>query len=172
VAAQSWLTFKKSAIQSNLNLVLPPTLILLDSTRPNVRTRTMVILSNFLDRIDETFLARTGLSEVFWTAMLPNLSSVPPVTDIDDSVSLLRVTYPTMIKLAKIWYPSPPQRAVPLDTLVRDGVIYGMMFAGDKLKVAQVELDALDLLVREMGIYFVKHLKVLPSGCRLLTYST
>ena len=96
--------------------------------------------------------------------MSPNLSSVPPLTDIDDSVPLLRVTYTTMIKLAKIWYPSRPDRAHLLDKLVRDGVIYGMMFAGDKLQIAQVELEALDLLVREMGIYFVKHLKVRVSS--------
>ena len=37
--------------------------------------------------------------------------------------------------------------------------------SGEKLKVIQVELESLDLIIHEMGIYFVKHLKV------TLTYS-
>jgi len=38
-----------------------------------------------------------------------------------------------------------------------------MLFSGDKLRVAEVQLEALVLLVKEMGIYFAKHLKVPPS---------
>jgi hypothetical protein len=58
-----------------------------------------------------------------------------------------------------------------LDKVIRDGFIQGMMFGGDKLKVAEVQLEALNLLVKEMGIYFVKHLKVSHSKGILLISS-
>jgi Tti2 family len=140
--------------------MLPPILILLDSSLANVRLRAVNILSNLLDRIDESILAKIGLVEVIWTAVIPNLASLPPVTDLDESVVLVRATYPTLIKLSKLWHPSLPKRVQLLDKLVRDGVIYAMSFCGDQLRIAQVELEALELLVNEMGIYFVKHLKV------------
>jgi len=127
-----------------------------------VRTRATSILANILERIDESILARTGLAEVIWTAILPNLTSLPPITDLEESAPLLKITYPTLIKLARLWYPDLSKRVSLLDKLVRDGVIYAMLFSsGEKLKVVQVELESLDLIIHEMGIYFVKHLKVL-----------
>jgi hypothetical protein len=82
---------------------------------------------------------------------------------MDVSVALLRSTYTTLVQLARLWYPSLPKRMSLLDKVVRDGFIQGMMFGGDKLKVAEVQLEALNRLVKEMGIYFVKHLKVSQS---------
>jgi hypothetical protein len=105
-------------------------------------------------------LTRTGLAEVIWSAITPNLSSLPPITDLLDSVALLKVTYTALIQLARLWHVSMPKRTPLLDKIVRDGVIQGMLFSGDKLQVAQVQLEALNSLVKEMGIYFVKHLKV------------
>jgi hypothetical protein len=92
--------------------------------------------------------------------MTPNLSSLPPITDLQDSVALLRVTYTALIHLAKLWKPSLSTRIPLLDKVLHDGVIQGMLFSADKLQVAQVQLAALDSLIKEMGIYFVKHLKV------------
>jgi Tti2 family len=112
--------------------------------------------------MDESMLAKTGLAEVFWTAVVPNLSSLPPITDIDESTEVLKYTYPALIKLAKLWYPALAKRIPLFDNLVRDGVLYGMLFAGKSLRVAEVELQSLLLLVNEMGIHFVKHLKVFP----------
>ena len=120
--------------------------------------------------MDESILAKTGLAEVIWTALIPNLSSLPPVTDLQESVTLIKTSYPALIKLSKLWYASLPKRVPLLDKLVRDGVIYAMVFSGDKIRIAEVELEALELLVNEMGIYFVKHLKVFPmfntSNCQ------
>jgi Tti2 family len=110
--------------------------------------------------MDESMLAKTGLAEVFWTATVPNLSSLPPITEIDESTEILKYTYPTLIKLAKLWYPTLTKRIPLLDNLVRDGVLYGMLFAGKTLKVAEAELQSLLLVINEMGIHFVKHLKV------------
>lgn len=152
----------------NLHLIFPPILILLDSSNANIRTRATIILLNILDRIDESILAKTGLAEVIWTAIFPNLASLPPMTDLEESVSLIKVTYPGLIILARLWHPSLQKRITLLDKVVREGVIYAMLFSGDKLKLVQVELESLELLVKEMGIYFVKHLKVIPL-CFLLT---
>ena len=140
-------------------------MILLDSSHANIRTRASFILSHILDRIDETVLARTGLAEVLWTAIAPNLASLPPITDLEDSVALLRVTYTTSIALARLWHPRLPDRIPLLDKLLRDGVISAMLYSGEKLKVAQVQLESVDLLTKEMGIYFVKHLKVPSQRC-------
>ena len=114
-----------------------------------------------LDRIDANILAKTGLTEVIWAAVAPNLTALPPIVDLEESVRLLRVTYPTLIALAKLWHPSLPKRVHLLDKLVRDGVVYAMLFQPDKLQVVQVELESLNLVITEMGIYFAKHLKVM-----------
>lgn len=89
------------------------------------------------------------------------------MTDLEESVPLIRGTYPALITLAKLWHPSLPKRVVLLDKMVREGVIYAMLFSGDKLKLVHVELESLDLLIKEMGIYFVKHLKVISPWRRL-----
>ena len=118
-----------------------------------------------MERIDESTLARIGLAEVIWTAVFPNLTSLPPTTDLEESVPLLRVTYPTLLRLARLWHPDLSKRVSLLDKLVRDGFIYAMLYSsGDKLKVVQIELESLDLIIHEMGIYFVKHLKVNPPS--------
>jgi Tti2 family len=111
--------------------------------------------------MDEKMLAKTGLAEVLWTAAIPNLSSLPPITEIDESTQVLKYTYLGLIKLAKLWYPAVVNRLPLFDKLVRDGVLYGMLFASKTLRVAEVELDSLLMLIHEMGIHFVKHLKVL-----------
>lgn len=159
---------KKPTIQTSLHLILPPILILLDSSHTRIRTRATIILSNILERIDESILAKTGLAEVVWSAIFPNLTSLPPITDLEDSAALLRVTYPALITLAKLWHPSLPERVPLLDRVVREGVIYAMLFSGVKLKVVEVELESLESLIYEMGIYFVKHLKVDHSGVLLI----
>ena len=141
-------------------MLFPPILILMDSPYANVRARATIILSQVLARIDSSTLARTGLAEVIWTALIPNLSSLPPVTDMEDSLPLLRATYGALVVLARLWHPSVPNRMTFLDRVVRDGFLQGMLFAGHKIKVVQVQLESLGLLVREMGIYFVKHFKV------------
>lgn len=124
-----------------------------------------MILSHILDHIDESVLARTGLAELLWTAITPNLASLPPITDLEESVPLLRVTYATSIILARLWHPSLPDRIPLLDKLVRDGVISAMLYSGEKLQIAQLLLESVGLLVKEMGIYFVKHLKVVLLRC-------
>jgi len=141
----------------------------LDSSHADVRARATVILSHFLDRLDSSTLAKTGLAEVLWAAVAPNLAALPPVTDLDDSVHLLKVTYPALISLAKLWHPSPRDRLPLWDKLVRDGVIYSMMYSGEKIKIAEVTLDALDLMIEEMRIHFVKHLKVLSLFSSLIS---
>ena len=147
---------------------MPPILILLDSSHTRIRTRATVILSNILERIDESILAKTGLTEVIWSAIFPNLTSLPPITNLEDSVALLRVTYPALITLAKLWHPSLHKRIPLLDRVVREGVIYAMLFSGVKLKVVEVELESLESLIYEMSIYFVKHLKVDYFGVLLI----
>lgn len=128
-----------------------------------------MVLSCVLERIDHSILEKTGLAEVIWAAILPNLTALPPITDLKDSVALLRVTYISLISLARLWYSSPCKRSRLLDKLVRDGVIYGMMFQGDKLEIARVELESLTLIINEMGVFFVKHLKVIYTPSALIS---
>jgi len=110
--------------------------------------------------VDEAFLAKTGITEVFWQAISPNLSALPPITDLNESVALLSVTYPTLIALSRLWYTERVKRMFLLDKVVRDGFIHAMLFSADKLKVVAVEFQSLNLLIEEMDINFVKHLKV------------
>src|SRR5262245_60420187 len=134
-------------MDSNFHLILPSMLTLLDSSHAKVRTHGTIILSNVLYLMDGSFLARTGLAELIWATVFPNLSSLPPITELNESVELLQVTYNALLELARLWHPCMDKRAPLLDKLVRDGVIYAMMFSGEQLRIAKVELESLRLIV-------------------------
>lgn len=56
--------------------------------------------------------------------------------------------------------PTQKDRAKLLDKLVRDGIVRGMQFGGESVTVATALMEALGLVVGAMGVWAVRHLKV------------
>lgn len=108
-------------------------------------------------------MERTGLGKVFENAIMPCLMYLPTLNDEVDSLILLRAAYPALIALAHVRFPEgkhKSSRLKMLDRVLRFGVLKGYTHAGDYVKIAELLVNQIIELVNEMGIYFVKHLKV------------
>ena len=174
-------------VEKNWGLLVPPLLTIVDDIDHSMKARGCVMLNLLLDRTPSYLLARTGLGDVIEEAVMPCLSYLPTLTAEDESVTLLSAAYPTLIALSRVRYLDSPstsktQRKTPgsssrdgflstpkdrkihfLDTLVRQGVLSGFAHASDHVRVAETLFTHLVMLINELGIEFVKHLKhILP----------
>ena len=106
---------------------------------------------------------RTGLGKVFETALTPALVYLPPLTEQNEAERLLMTVYPTLISLCNHQFSLPDQhtkKLAMLDSLLRTGVLSGLEHSGENVKISILLLDQLCLLLPEMGIHCIKHLKV------------
>ena len=114
-----------------------------------------------------TVWTRTGLGKVFEAALTPALAYLPPLTDQDEAEKLIVTVYPTLTSLCNYQFSLPGQRAkklAMLDNLLRTGVLSGLAHSGENVKISILLLEQLCVLLSEMGIHFVKHLKVSKQG--------
>lgn len=164
-------TLPAPLIEPSWHLLIPPILTILDNPYPPSKTRGCNILTTLLARLDElpllrggqSLLTRTGLGPVIWDAVTPSLLSLPPLTPAAHSVPLLAAAYPALIALSASMTagkPTQKDRAKLLDKLVRDGIVRGMQFGGESVTVATALMEALGLVVGAMGVWAVRHLKV------------
>ena len=147
---------------------------MIDDSTNGMKVKGCVTLHKFLDEIPSILLDRTGLREVYENALLPCLMYLPTLTEVDDSLVLLGAAYPCLVRLADTWAaaaaaPSSevtghPRRLQALDRIMRDGVFTGYAHAGDNVRIADFLCKEIEELVRKMGIYVVKHLKVVPAN--------
>lgn len=125
-----------------------------------------------LKQTPATLLKRTGLAGVFEDALMPCLSYLPSLTPVDESIEILDAAYPALLALANARYTAgsvqQPQtrdedmqaaRIKSLDKLIRHGVLHGMTYAGEHVRVAEVLVKQLRAMVKEEGIDSVKHLQ-------------
>ncbi|KAA8910760.1 hypothetical protein FN846DRAFT_507144 [Sphaerosporella brunnea] len=164
-----------SDIEAAWGLLIPPVLTLLDSTMSSVKTRAVGMITLLLQRLEEdectrSLLQRTGLAPVFWDAVLPCLSYLPPLTPASEAVPLLRAAYACLLALARVRErKDSKKKAKLLDALVREGFLRGLSFAGENVLVVLVLVEALATVVDEMGVWTVRHLQnVLPALTEIL----
>jgi len=112
-------------------------------------------------------LERTGLGEVFESAITPSLMYLPSLTEEADSLKLLSAAYPALIELARARFPGDEHRqsrVKALDRIMRYGILKGYAHAGEHAKIAEMLVRQVTVLVDEMGIDVVKFLKVCEHG--------
>lgn len=155
-------------------LLIPPILTLLDDWDTKYKKLGAELLAQVLSVTAVDLLKRTGLGPVFEEALMPCLTYLPPLTNPQDSVQLLPAVYDALTNLAATRYPAatktsesnlplPAERVVSLDAVVRKGVIYGYTHASQHPAIVIMLFHNLTLLINQLGIEFVKHLKfVLP----------
>lgn len=152
------------AIEQHWPLLLPPLLSITDDTDTKFKA---------------LLLSRTGLSEVLEEALMPCLGYLPSLTPEDESVNLLSEAYPALIALSRTMDDQnknknqilgfPPRRIQLLDTVVRKGILTAYTYCSENINVVEVLLRSLTLVVDELGIESVKHLKhVLPMLSEVL----
>jgi hypothetical protein len=161
-------------IETAWSLLIPPILTLIDSTLSSVKTRAIGMITLLLQRLEETdetrtLLQRTGLAPVFWDAVLPCLSYLPPLTPTPESVPLLKAAYTCLLSLARAREVNARKRSALLDILVREGFLRGLSFADEHILVIVVIVSALSQIVEEMGVWAVRHLKsIVPALSEIL----
>ncbi|KAF8243493.1 hypothetical protein K440DRAFT_637271 [Wilcoxina mikolae CBS 423.85] len=176
VAILEWVlsAIPNTDLEAAWGLLIPPILTLIDSTLSSVKTRAIGMITLLLQRLEEidatrTLLQRTGLAPVFWDAVLPCLSYLPPLTPTPESVPLLKAAYTCLLPLARARETNLRKRSALLDILVREGFLRGLAFADEHVLVIVVMVSALSQIVEEMGVWAVRHLKsVVPALAEIL----
>lgn len=159
--------------QKEWPLLIPPILTMIDDPDIPVKARGCDLLTTLLAATPPTLLQRTGLGEVFEEALVPCLSYLPTLTPEAESIVILNAAFPALVALAMVRHPVAPtdklgaesvtKRAKALDKLLRQGVLRGFAFAGEHVRIAEVLVAQLAVIVEELGVESVKHLKdVLP----------
>lgn len=150
-------------MQANWPLIIPPLLALIDDSSTKYKVKGCNFLAIFLQRCPSILLERTGLGEIFENAVMPCLLSLPSLTEEADSLQMLKASYPVLISLALARFPAEKHQAAKikaLDTILRNGTLKGYAYAGEHVKIAELLVNELTILVNELGIESVKHLKV------------
>jgi len=91
--------------EQNWPLIIPPLLTLVDDVDTRYKARGCEYLTGLFSATSPALMARTGLGEVFETAMVPCLSYLPTLTPEEDSITLLNAAYPAFFGLAAVRYP-------------------------------------------------------------------
>ena len=150
-------------MQANWPLIVPPLLALLDDSSLEYKIKGCNALLVLLEKCAFALLERTGLGEVFEDAVMPCLTYLPTLTEESESLRILGAAYPALIQLALVRFPDDKKHAArikALDRVLRNGVVKGYTHAGDHVKIAELFVQQITRLVNEMGIEFVRHLKV------------
>lgn len=150
-------------MQSNWPLIIPPLLALIDDTSIKYKIKGCNLLAIFLQRCPSLLLERTGLGEIFENAVTPCLLSLPSLTEEADSLEMLKVAYPALTSLALVRFPGGQRQAAKvkaLDKILRDGVLKGYAQAGEHVRIGKLLVNEMTVLVKELGIESIKHLKV------------
>ena len=154
-------------MQANWPLLIPPLLALIDDSSIEYKIKGCNFLAIFLQRCPSLLLERTGLGEIFENAVKPCLMSLPSLTEEAQSLQMLRAAYPALISLARVRFHGGRHQAArnkALDRFLRDGILKGYANAGEHVKIAELLVNEMTIVVTELGVDSVKHLKVYTSA--------
>ena len=154
---------QESSVQANWPLIIPPLLALIDDSSTKYKVKGCNLLAVFLKKCPSHLLERTGLGELFENAIMPCLMSLPSLTEEAESLQMLKAAYPALISLALVRFPGekrPAARIKALDKILRNGILKGYAYAGEHVQIAELLVNTMTILVNELGVESIKHLKV------------
>ncbi|TLD21309.1 hypothetical protein PspLS_08944 [Pyricularia sp. CBS 133598] len=154
----------KELMSRHWPLYTPVLLALLDDGSTSVKCQALSLLDVFLGKVEAKTLIDTGLDSVFQDAVFPTLMLLPSVTPEVDCLRVLGPAYDALLTLSRVTAAgkhnitkSPNTKM--LDKILREGVLSGFFYARDHIRIVEVLLNKTGLVVQEMGIHSVKHLK-------------
>lgn len=156
---------KADSIEAHWPLLIPPLLALIDDSTIRFKVRGCKCLTLFLKSVPPPLLQRTGLGEVFQNALMPCLLCLPSLVVENESIEILEAAYVAVIFLNQVQFPGEKhrtQRMISLEKVLIDGIFKGYAHAGENVKIAELLIQKMISLVRELGIEVVKYSKVLP----------
>ena len=150
-------------MQANWPLVIPPLLALIDDTSTKYKVKGCNCLAIFLQQCPSLLLERTGLGEILENAVMPCLMCLPSLTEEAESLELLKAAYPSLVSLAAVRFPDEKHQAAKvnaIDNILRNGLLKGYAQAGEHVRIGKLLVNEMAIVVKELGIDSVKHLKV------------
>ncbi|KAK3318567.1 hypothetical protein B0H66DRAFT_243527 [Apodospora peruviana] len=166
-------------ISKHWPLFIPVLLTLVDDNTTSVRRRGLVILTKFLAKFPDKTLHDTGLAQVFEEAVFPTLSYLPSLTPENDSVQLLVPAFEALRCLARKQSTAAAKSGVTagkekenmmLGKVLREGVFPAYFHAKDHVRIVEVLCQQTGLIIGQMGIHAVKHLKdLIPMLSAIMT---
>lgn len=156
---------KAVTIEAHWPLLIPPLLALIDDSTIRFKVRGCEFLTLFLKTVPSPLLQRTGLGEVFQNALMPCLLCLPSlVGEENESIEILEAAYVAVILLNQVQFPgrgkNRTQRMISLEKVLTDGIFKGYAHAGENVKIAELLIQKIISLVKELGIEVVKYSKV------------
>ncbi|GAB7343287.1 hypothetical protein MBLNU457_1341t2 [Dothideomycetes sp. NU457] len=159
-------------VEQNWPLLVPPILSITDDPDIRFKIQGCAMVEKLLTVAPSALIAKTGLGQVFEEALMPCLGYLPTLTPEEESIPLLSAVYPALVALSNSAYTptqsirtSPEnlkeQRIAFLDTIVRRGILAAYSHCPERVKIVEVLLQNLIILLNELGIESVKHLKYL-----------
>lgn len=152
-------------------------MILLDSPNSLAQLKGLKILTTFVRKMTSRILEQTGLGAVIEDAIHPILLYLPPITPLNESLSLLPAAYDAFFTLFEIRYSSltpssqsqtnQNQKVISLTRLLRRAIIpsHGHSSISSRYDpmIEEIILTQLPRLIRALDIHSVAHLHVLLS---------
>lgn len=150
-------------VQSQWSFFVPCILNIIDYHDPAYKRKGADLLIALADRVSPHFFKNTGVFSVFWDALKPALTFLPPSTPSEIAVPLSQSVFEAMIKLSYLSRPDNSKPSAKMKTshelqeeLLHDGIFHGISHAFRSMP---------------MMIQFVKETDVLV-GQKLKTYAT
>lgn len=168
------------SIERSWPLLIPPILSITDDTEAKFKAQGCHLITLVLEKTPHSLIHRTGLDVVFEEALMPCLGYLPALTPENESIEILTEVYPALIALSRVINSKDKRKAQSqtsvtpsiklLDTVVRKGILTAYTYCSEHVKVMEVLLRSLSLVVNELGIESVKHLKhLLPMLADILS---
>lgn len=96
---------------------------------------------------------------------MPCLLCLPSlVGEENESIEILEAAYVAVILLNQVQFPGScknrTQRMISLEKVLTDGIFKGYAHAGENVKIAELLIQKMISLIKELGIEVVKYSKV------------
>lgn len=150
-------------MQDHWHLFTPVLLTLAEDESTDVKSRALETLAVFVGKCPTQVLHTTGIGLIFEDVTFPALLYLPSLTSEEESTKLLVPAYDVLIRLAETH--QPPQslnRRRLLDKVLREGVFAAYSHASQYARIVQILMESMASIVKCLGIYSIKHLKVKP----------
>ncbi|CEP11213.1 hypothetical protein [Parasitella parasitica] len=144
-------------LQDNLQLIIPPVLIILDDYDVEYKEKGVDLLQMTIHKLEPQYISKFGLDNVFLE---------------DRDIPLLRATYPCILLLIAT-KKQEQARFNLFERVLKDGILTGFRYAGQKIKFLPILLKPIPTLYNELGSFGVQYLKALmPALCAAMSMTS
>ncbi|VVT49332.1 uncharacterized protein SAPINGB_P002218 [Magnusiomyces paraingens] len=164
----------KSTTQTQWSFFVPCVLNIIDYHNPAYKCKGADLLVLLIDSVSEDFFKKTGVATVFWEALKPSLTFLPPSTPISIAVPLSKSTFEAMIKLSYLNLASKRKTSDDKKTNIKpisidlqeeyllEGIFRGVSHTNKSPEMVTVFINSANILVlNHLKTYTTPHLKPL-----------